>query len=142
MANIFISYAREDREFVSGLQSALAAHGYDVWVDWQDIPPSADYFEEIQRAIGGADAILVVLSPDFASSRVCGQEIAHAVAASKRLIPIHHRATASATLPDAIRRLNWIAYQVDDDQNAAFTSLVDAIETDLEWVVEHTALSV
>ena len=142
MANVFISYAREDREFVSGLQTALAGRGYDVWVDWQDIPPSADYFEEIQRAIGGADAVLVVLSPDFASSRVCGQEVAHALAASKRLIPVHHRTTPSATLPDAIRRLNWIAYKDDDDQNSAFSSLVAAIETDLDWVVEHTALSV
>src|SRR3954471_24757524 len=39
----FLSYAREDGEFVRALESALRARGKGVWVDWNDIPPSADW---------------------------------------------------------------------------------------------------
>jgi hypothetical protein len=33
MADVFISYAREDAQFVSGLRETLKARGLDVWVD-------------------------------------------------------------------------------------------------------------
>ena len=140
MASVFISYAREDQAFVRTLHDELARHGHTVWVDWQGIPPSADYFHEIERAMDAADAVLVILSPEFAASRVCAQEVEHALAAQKRLIPIHRRGTRSATVHEALRRLNWIPFREEDDVAAAMAMLISAIETDLEWVTVHTQL--
>ncbi|MFP6723580.1 MAG: TIR domain-containing protein [Candidatus Poribacteria bacterium] len=37
MAGVFISYWREDIEFVQRLCHALKAKDCDSWVDWQDI---------------------------------------------------------------------------------------------------------
>lgn len=142
MPTVFISYAREDQPFVRELNDALTQRGFDVWIDWQGIPPSADYFQEIQRAIDRADAVLVVISPDLAASRVCGQELAHALAAHKRLIPILRRRTSSETLSADLRRLNWIQFREEDDQTAALESVVTAVETDLDWVSLHTRLLV
>lgn len=142
MPTVFISYAREDQAFVRELDAALPQRGIDVWTDWQGIPPSADYFEEIKHAIEGADAVLVVLSPDLAASRVCGQELAHAIAAQKRLIPILRRSTPSETLDSAIRRLNWIQFREKDDPAVALDAVAAAIETDLDWVSLHTRLLV
>ena len=34
MADVFISYAREDKVFVRRLFEALEAHDRDAWVDW------------------------------------------------------------------------------------------------------------
>jgi hypothetical protein len=38
MADVFISYAREDQQFVRKLQDALEEHNRDTWIDWKDIP--------------------------------------------------------------------------------------------------------
>ena len=41
---VFISYARADGGFVRALYEALEAREIRAWVDWQDIPPSAEWF--------------------------------------------------------------------------------------------------
>jgi hypothetical protein len=57
MAQVFISYAREDRPFVVQLQAALVAQGREVWVDLSDIPPSAKWLEQANAGIEGAVAL-------------------------------------------------------------------------------------
>ena len=39
MQDVFISYARKDKEFVRRLHAALIEAGRDSWVNWEDIPP-------------------------------------------------------------------------------------------------------
>jgi predicted esterase len=34
MRRIFISYAREDRDYAHTLANALSERGYEVWWDW------------------------------------------------------------------------------------------------------------
>ncbi|MBV9465035.1 MAG: toll/interleukin-1 receptor domain-containing protein, partial [Solirubrobacterales bacterium] len=40
MTAVFISYSRRDQGFVKRLHDALKSRQYEVWVDWEDIPPS------------------------------------------------------------------------------------------------------
>src|SRR4051812_20367156 len=87
--DVFVSYSRSDAEFVrTRLASVLAARGKDVWVDFEDIPPAADWLQRISDGIEAARAFVFVLSPESLASRVCGEELARAVAANKRLIPV------------------------------------------------------
>jgi hypothetical protein len=79
MADIFISYSRKDRGFVLRLNQALQKREYDVWVDLEDIPPTADWMEEVRSGIEGSDAYVFVISPDSIASKVCQEELAHAV---------------------------------------------------------------
>ena len=44
--------------------------------------------QEIHEAIQRADAVVFVLSPDSASSPVCGIEVDQALAEGKRIIPV------------------------------------------------------
>ena len=74
MADVMISYAREDSDFTRALQDALEKNGRTTWVDWQDIPPSAPVRQEIFEAIADAAAVIIVLSPDWAASNYCRQE--------------------------------------------------------------------
>ena len=62
MPAVFISYSRADRDFVHRLHEALASRGYDVWVDWEDIPPSAEWLAEIRSGVLSADGVIYVLS--------------------------------------------------------------------------------
>ena len=49
--DIFISYSRKDKEFVRQLWETLVQASQDVWVDWDDIPPTADLRQEIYLGI-------------------------------------------------------------------------------------------
>ena len=44
MNQLFISYSRKDTEFAQRLNESFAAQNMEAWVDWQDIPPSVDWF--------------------------------------------------------------------------------------------------
>src|SRR5581483_3014049 len=136
----FISYSRRDRGYVEELAAGLRAQGRDVWVDLEDIPPSAEWLAEIQRGIEGATAVLVVLSPDSVASPICQQEVAHAVVHSKRLIPLLRRELDGAAPPAGLGARQWILARAGDDQAAALRAVGQALDTDLDWVRAHTRL--
>lgn len=140
----FISYARRpsDQRFVDELCRELEAHGKDVWVDRSDIPPGADWLARISKGIEAASSLIFVLSPSSAASKVCQQELEIALEQNKRVIPILHEAVDANALPPALARLNWISFTERDDHDHALTSLLEAIDTDLEWRDAHARLSV
>lgn len=142
MSDIFISYAREDQSFVRRLGDALEADGREAWVDWEGIQPTADWMREIYEAIEAAETFVFVISPDSVASSVCKQEIEHAVEHHKRLAPILYREVESDASLEAFAKVNWIFCRQEDDFDDAYRQLVDALDTDLEWVRAHTRLVV
>ena len=90
MSDVFISYSRLDREFVGQLREALAAQKQDVWIDWESIPPSQAWWNEIQKGIAGANNFVVVISPNAMASPICQLEIEYARKIGKRIIPVLH----------------------------------------------------
>jgi hypothetical protein len=87
MADVFISYSRKDKDFVRDLHQALEERGRNAWIDWADIPLTAKWLEEVYSGIEGADTFVFVISPDSVASKVCNQELDHAVHNNKRLAP-------------------------------------------------------
>ena len=61
MADIFISYAREDREWVEKLAKAYTDNGYSVWWDW-DLLVGKRYRETIETELQTCKATVVVWS--------------------------------------------------------------------------------
>jgi TIR domain-containing protein len=47
----FISYSREDAEFVDRLEADLRARGFDVWVDRRRLEGGRDWEQEITHAM-------------------------------------------------------------------------------------------
>ena len=43
MADVFISYSRDDGDFARELHAFLTDAGKDVWIDWEDIPPASQW---------------------------------------------------------------------------------------------------
>ncbi|XGV97497.1 MAG: TIR domain-containing protein [Leptolyngbya sp. BL-A-14] len=143
MADVFISYSRKDKDFVKALHTALAKCDRAVWVDWQDIPLTADWWQEIEHGIEAADTFVFVVSPDSVTSRVCNQEIDHAIKHHKRLVPVVRRDDFDRSQAhDALRRHNWLFFREEDDFASAFQNLIQAIDTDLEHVRQHTRILV
>lgn len=85
MADIFISYARADREKIEKLASALEAEGYSVWWDRQ-IVGGSEFSEEIEKELNAAKAVIVAWSEDSVKSRWVRDEAGTAAEAGK-LIP-------------------------------------------------------
>ena len=140
MGDVFISYSRRDKDFVVRLHDALKRAGRDVWVDWEGIPPSAEWMREIHAAIEDADAVLFVISSHSAASPVCAQEVLHAVGNNKRLIPVVLEDIDPALLPQPIAERNWIFFRATDDFDRAFALLISAADVDLDWTKRHTRL--
>ena len=139
---VFVSYSRKDREFVRRLHDALKRSGREVWVDWEDIPPSAEWLAEIERGIEAADTFVFVLTPDSVSSETCGIECAHAAKLGKRIVPVVARDVRAGDVAEALRKLNWLFFRAGDDFDAAFGALVRTIDTDLASVRVHSRLLV
>ena len=62
MADIFVSYAREDRDRVHALANALAVYGWTIWWD-REILAGKDFDEVIQSQLESARCVVVVWSP-------------------------------------------------------------------------------
>jgi WD40 repeat protein len=139
-ANVFISYAREDEEFVRRLHDALAADDRHVWVDRQELYPTETYMKVVRDAIDEADAFLFVLSPDSVASASCKEELDHAVAQNKRLVPVVRRTVKDATVPRQMRPIQWVFARQEDDFAAAVSKILRALDSDFGWVRKHTRL--
>jgi tetratricopeptide (TPR) repeat protein len=59
MAEVFLSYASEDRDRVRPLAEALMARGFDIWWD-RALASGDDFGAVIQRELGKAKAVIVV----------------------------------------------------------------------------------
>jgi hypothetical protein len=62
MADVFISYASEDRPHAERLARALEAAGFSVWWDVEDLPGGLSFNRAIQQALETAQRVLVLWS--------------------------------------------------------------------------------
>lgn len=141
-ASVMISYARKDKAFVKNLFDALSAdEGRKIWIDWEDIPPSSEWLDEIHKGIEQSDAFVFVLSPDSIHSDVCNWEVDHAVKNGKRIIPVVCRDVDYRDVRKELASLNWIFFRAEgDDFNNAVKLLLKALDADLRHARIHTRI--
>ena len=60
MADIFISYARDDRDQMELLANALASSGYSVWWD-RNISGGAEFSQKIEAELMSAAIVIVAV---------------------------------------------------------------------------------
>src|SRR5207245_10172803 len=75
-----------------------------------------------------------------ASSVVCAEESAIAQRHNKKIIPLVLVEVEHARLPDPISSRQWIFARAEDSFDAAFSALIETMDTDLDWVRTHTRL--
>ena len=139
---IFISYSRKDKVFVRKLNDAIDAAGIEAWVDWEGIPLSSDWMAEIAAAIDAGDAFVFVISPDSLRSKICMQELELGIKNNKKVIPVLYREPEQKQkIHPKLSSTNWVYMRTrKDDFNATIPKLIDAIQTDLGWVQQHTRI--
>jgi WD40 repeat protein len=142
MTSLFISYSRKDTDSARRLTEVLKSQDFDFWIDWEDIPPTVDWFKEIEKGIEQAGVFLFLVSPDSIRSRICRREIDHALKNGKRLIPIVVREVKVEDTPTVLSHLNWIFLRESDDFDSGISKLITAVKTDYDWIRAHRDLQI
>ncbi len=140
--DLFISYSRRDKDFVRQLWEVVTQANQKTWIDWEDIPPITDWRQEIYLGIEAANHFVFILSPHSIASEVCGEELAHALKHSKRLVPIVRQDVDFNRVHPELAKINAIYFRESDDFGSALQKLLTALETDLTHVRTHTRLLV
>ncbi len=78
MADIFLSYAREDLPRARQIAHALESIGWDVWWD-RELRPGVDFREEIERQLNEVSCVLVLWSKASVASPFVRDEADHSV---------------------------------------------------------------
>ena len=139
-AKVFLSYSRRDREQAQRISEVLRGRDYGVFRDTDDILPTEAWRERLQQLIEEADTIVFLMSRASLSSEVCAWEVELADSLGKRIAPLVIEDVEGAEIPPVLARLNYIFATDRDPFENAVASLVSALETDVDWVREHTRL--
>jgi WD40 repeat protein len=138
VADVFVSYSRRDGAFISRLVAALNDRGKETWVDVQGIRDAEVFPAALRAAIEQSDGFLFVISPDSVASSYCEQEVEHARALNKRIVPLLLRPVADGAVPEPVRIRNWIPFAEERDFESGVARVLEALDTDLEWAKAHT----
>jgi adenylate cyclase len=86
MADVFLSYARQDADTARRFAEAFEVSGFSVW--WDDALRSGETFDEtIERALRDAKSVVVLWSPSSVASRWVRAEATHADR-NRTLLPV------------------------------------------------------
>ncbi len=88
MAHIFISYSKQNIDFVRYLRALLESEGFSVWVDEARLAPSARWWKTIEENIETCSVFIVVMSPDAYDSDWVEREILLAEKLKRPLFPV------------------------------------------------------
>ena len=144
-AKVFISYSRDDIDFADQLVAALEGTGFDPLIDRHSIPGGEDWKAQLRYMIVEADTVVFVLSPRSAASKLCEWEVAEADKLNKRLIPILCASLEGVSVPPRLADLNYIYFYAEQKVSgsgfgAGLARLLEALNTDLTWIRDHTRL--
>lgn len=142
---VFISYSRDDLAFADQLVAGLDLCGFEPTLDRHGISGGEAWERRLGALIREADTVVFVLSPASAASKVCAWEVGEATRLNKRIIPVLALPLAGTSPPPALRELNYIFFYADPAMpgsgfGSGLARLVAALNTDLDWLREHTRL--
>ncbi len=110
-AEVFISYASQDRERILDLVNRLDTAGVSVWIDQMSIEGATMWSQEIVAAIRNCKVLILAISENSADSENVVKEVALASEGRKRILPVY---LESAEIPESM------AYQLAGIQRVEF----------------------
>jgi TPR repeat protein len=140
---VFISYSRDDLRFADQLNAALITCGFDCVIDRHGISGGEDWKRRLGTLIREADTVVFVLSPTSARSEICAWEVEEAARLGKRILPVNCQSLEGTSPPPQLRDRNYIFFYEDQKVSdsgfgTGLASLVATLNTDFDWLREHT----
>jgi hypothetical protein len=140
---VFISYSRDDVKFADQLDAALSTYGFECLIDRHGISGGEEWKRSLGSLISDADTVVFVLSPSSARSEICDWEVEEAARLNKRILPVNCRPLEGVSPPPRLQELNYIFFYEDPKVSdsgfgTGLAKLVAALNTDFDWLREHT----
>ena len=105
MMTIFLSYARRDGlDAATKLRGELAAMGFQVWRDIEEMQGGLAWKEQLRAALRQVDAVLVLLTPGSVASPTVEWEWENALTLGKRVIGL---LVSPCDVPAELKRLHY-----------------------------------
>jgi hypothetical protein len=105
---VFIAYAAQDLEWVQQFYAALRDGGINAWLDLVEIRPGDRWKERIENALGDAETMVFVLTPNSVTNHWMLFELGAAIARSKRIIPVVAETFDRSMIPPIIGRYAFL----------------------------------
>ncbi|HEY6187447.1 MAG TPA: toll/interleukin-1 receptor domain-containing protein [Pyrinomonadaceae bacterium] len=109
MKHIFVSYAREDKDFARELNKRLREQDRIPWQDIGNIRGGDNWQATIDDALRNAEALIVIMSPQATRSQYVTYEWAFALGAGVRVIPVVKKRTELHPRLNAIQHIDFTA---------------------------------
>jgi hypothetical protein len=85
---LFLSHLASFKQTMSQLQKGLRAYGISAFVAHEDVEPTREWQDEIEKALFSMDAFAAILMPGFKSSDWTDQEVGAAIGRDVLIVPI------------------------------------------------------
>jgi formylglycine-generating enzyme required for sulfatase activity len=118
----FLSYAREDKDFVLQLAKELRAVDVNLWLDQIDILGGQLWDRAVSGALKACQGMIVILSPESVVSDNVMDEIFYALDEKRLVLPVLLR---PCDIPYRLRRVQHIDFT--GDYNSGFSQLLKAL---------------
>ena len=111
MAQIFLSYSRDDQRPASDLAKDLKDLGHAVWLD-QELTGGQAWWDQILARIRASDLFVFVLSSAALYSTACQREYGYAAELRRPILPVLVREGLSLNvLPPALSQVQFIDFR-------------------------------
>lgn len=131
---IFLSYSRDDSEFVLKLAQDLRSAGANVWLDQLDIPVGNRWDLAIEKALADAYQLIVILSESSVASNNVMDEVSYALEGGKTVFPV---VLNRCNIPFRLKRLQFIDFTIGYDKG--LTKLLTDLGVEQRSAIETPA---
>lgn len=134
--HVFMSYSRRDEAVMQRILKFFRGQGIKVWLDNEKLVPGTPVWEmEIENAIKGATAIVVICSPDSKNSEWVRREITLAERYLKRIFPVLVRGDEDSSISIRLSTRQYV--DIRQNEEVGIRSLSTAVSIYLEELEER-----
>ncbi len=115
---LFISHVSSHKVPVNDLKERLSIYGVSGFVAHKDIEPTQEWLNEIELALGSADALVALLTKDFHTSKWTDQEVGIILGQGGLVIPVdigcspYGFMSKRQALPGSFEKIDQLAFDI------------------------------
>ncbi len=132
MAELFVSYCRDDSGVIEPIVENLRRLGFDLWIDIEHLKPGTpQWTQAVDDALHRADGVLAFLSPSAKKSHWCNIETMRAQTFGKPIYPVLLSGDGRTAVPIHLEGIQYTDLRGRADRERQFDQLAQTLATDL-----------
>jgi TolB-like protein/Flp pilus assembly protein TadD len=129
LADVFVSYSRDDQDRVLELAAKLRAAGVSLWIDQGALDAASTWSEQIVDALESAKVLLLMVTEKAVRSHNVAKEVMLVSERKGHILPVHLEQTV---IPSALKYqlagIQHVEYFKSGDSDASLKSILRSLE--------------